>query len=123
MIREYRPEDYEEIAGWHRARGADAPSPALLSSTGHIVPGVAAGWLYLTNSGAALLEHYVSNPNAEPGARNAALDEITLALFKVAIDAGCRVVIALTADDSIADRARKHGLRDFGTRRVLFMEV
>lgn len=112
------PSDLPSIAGWYAARGSLAPHPATLPPTGRIVPDVAAGFLYLTNSAVALLDGYVTNPAASLRARSAAVDSITAALLAHARREGVRHVTAICASAGIARRAAKFGLRPIGTYRM-----
>lgn len=122
-VRLYRSSDAPEVAAWYAAHGQSPKPKGSLPNTGFIVPGVAAGWLYLTDSSVALLEGYVTNPAASAADRNDALDVITGLLLASAKSDGRSLVLALTTDQTIAERARRHGMHARGTYRVLYMEV
>lgn len=56
----------------------------FFSDVGMLVPDVAAGFLYLTNSGIAYLDCYVSNPEAKLKKIRAAIESITGYLIWIA---------------------------------------
>lgn len=123
MVREYRPEDYAEIVAWHEARGLSAPPVEALPQLGCISPGVAAGFLYQTDSIIAVLDVYISNPAAPPEVRDTALDIITLKLLNKARHLGFKYVKCETKLTSIGARASRLGFADTGTYRCLVKEL
>ena len=112
-----------EVDSWLDARGMARAPGHLLSGNGLIVPGVAAGWLYRTDSSVCLLDHFITNPAAALGARGAALNAITEQLLRAAQGFGARLVVALTHDTSIYRRARLLGFRDTGPCIMLVRET
>lgn len=122
-MRPYASTDRADVVRWYAARGQIAPGADTLPRIGLIEPGVAAGWVYLTDSRLALLENYITNPAASATERNLALDEITGTLIAEAKAAGRTKIYALTTNESIAVRAMQHGMHDAGTFRVLELEV
>ena len=108
-LRRFQPEDYEEVSQWWRAHGwAPVPLQAL-PVTGLIVPGIAAGWLYKTDSSLAWLEWLVTNPNAAGEARHAALNEVIEAALKEAEIGGAAAVFTSLSDKSLLGRYQRHG--------------
>lgn len=118
-MRRYAATDLPEVAGWYAARALRAPTADMLPDCGVIVQGVAAGWLYGTDSAVCLLDGYITNPAASPEDRNAALDAITGELLAAARGRGFRHVIAYTGTPSIEARAISHGFLAAGSRRML----
>lgn len=108
--REFKPKwDYKIVASWWEGYG-QAPVPIhLLPWIGYIVDDVAAGFLYQTDSGIALLENFISNKDSRADARSDALDQITSALVKKAEELGYLHIIAFSSLPAIEERARKHG--------------
>lgn len=115
-MRRYAPADLPEIARWYAARGLKAPTDDMLSPYGMIVPGVAAGWLYRTDSSFALLDGYISNPAAPREERASALQQITDELLAEAFRNGAARVLAYTAITSIEDLALRSGFVPRGIR-------
>jgi hypothetical protein len=118
-MRPFELSDLAELNSWYRARGDQPISIELLPPTGFIEPGVAAGFLYLTNSSLALIEGFVSNPAASSEARHQALSAITAAILDLA-ETRSASVVAFIADESIKARAVKAGLKhiqDYGLFR------
>lgn len=115
MIREFLPSDLPEINRWFAARGAAELELRHLPETGFISPGVAAGFLYLTDSSIALLESYVSSPSAGLKDRSRAIDAITAALLAEAKRREVSNVVAICATRGIERRAQKFGMQVIGT--------
>ena len=80
-----------------------------LPQAGFIVEGVAAMWLYLTDSKVALLENVISNPKASLDDRDAALDAIGSAAEQYARDLGYKYILGSSSIQPILDRAKRHG--------------
>jgi hypothetical protein len=113
-MRPYAASDLSEINGWYAARNFPPVPREKLPENGRIVPGVAAGFLYLTDSSIALLEGYVTNPSAGLRQRSCAIDEITRALLTEAKIRGASEVVAICAARGIERRAQAHGMRTIG---------
>jgi hypothetical protein len=122
-MRVFRRDDLEAVNGWFSGHRQPPMVPAALPTLGLIEPGVAAGFLYETDSTMAMVEGYVTNPDAAPADRNAALDEITEALLDCAKDQRFKHVIAICRDDSIEKRAERHGFKLLGRYALMAREV
>lgn len=110
--------DLAELNGWYRARGLPEVPLEALPLTGLIVPGVAAGFLYLTDSSLAMLEGFCTNPQVGRDERARALDQIIAALFVEADRMRCTKVIGLVQSPLIEQLGIKNGARS-GGRYVL----
>src|SRR5712692_7696099 len=61
-MRRYESSDLAEMNEWYARRGMAPMDPAHLPTIGYIEPGVAAGFMYVTDSKLVFLENYVANP-------------------------------------------------------------
>lgn len=123
-MRRFEPADIDEINGWYEARGLPRLERWAFPENGFIEPGVAAGFLYLTDSGLALLEGVVTNPAAEAKSRHAALGEIGASLIDEARRRDVKRLLGICRDRGIADRAvEHHGMRPVGVYGLVAMEV
>lgn len=123
-MRIFRPDDLVEINGWLRARGLEPWADDCIPCTGLIEPGVAAGFLLFTDATAvALLDGFVSNRDAAPGERDAALRSIGEALLEVAQERGIRRVVAWTRSGRMLDRAVGHGFKVSGHSACIEKEL
>jgi hypothetical protein len=123
VVRVFRPEHLAEVNRWYTARGLPQVPASALPSTGRIVPGVASGFLYRTDSDLALLEGYVSNPEAPLRARARAFDGIVAALIEEAKAGGARRVVAFCASEGVRRRAARLALEHVGTYSLVAREV
>jgi hypothetical protein len=118
------PDDLPVIERWLTLRGRKAPPLEVLPPTGLWIRNVAAGWLYKTDGeGFGILEHFVSNPEADWSSRRSGLDIVASALLDEAAKCGVRRVMAFTRHQSIYDLAVKHGFSDFGPSILMVREV
>lgn len=102
----------DAIAWQAKWRPSDPPPPRdLFSSTGWCVPGLAAWWLYLTDSSLAWTEMLVVNPDAGKVARRDAMDLVIERVLAEARDAGTRLLVCNIDRPDLEERAIKHGYR------------
>ena len=66
-----------------------------------------------------ILEGFITNPDAAPDARYHALEQVHAALIAAAQQSGARRILALTADDSLKQRALEHGFASLGLFELL----
>lgn len=116
-------DDYWEIASWWKARGQHVPPPNALPSTGRIVPGVCAGFLYKTDSTLAFLEGFITNPEASLRERSKAFDVVFAALVDAAAGMGVKHLVGLSGHPGVGRRVRKLGMRPAGRYSVYAKEV
>ena len=119
-MRPFIASDLGMVNEWCLAHGREAVPLNRLPGMGLIVPGVACGFLYRTDSTLALLEGFVTNPGASLRSRSAALDAITEGLISYA--RGCYLMAVCTAGGT-ARRAPRHGFRHPQPAVVLGMEA
>ena len=101
--------DLKFISDWAVARGFDALDPSLSPKTGYIVDGVAAGFLYQTDSKLGFIHNYITNPEASSKDRDKALNAITEAIFSAARSLNINILVFWSADTGIRNRALAFG--------------
>lgn len=107
----YGPEaHFEQVHRWMEQRGQTI-APEDLPTTGFIVPGVAAGFLYRTDSSVAWIEGLVGSREVSAEARGHALDEIVRALRAEARRSGFKIMLGYTQLQAVVDRALRHGFK------------
>lgn len=122
-MRPFAPQDLDELNRWYAARGLPLVPLSALPAIGVVVDGVAAGFLYRTDSDIALLDGYVTNPAAGGRARRAAFDAIVEELVRAAKCAGARRVIGMAASGGVSRAVDQLGLRFIGLYSMHAREV
>ncbi len=112
-------EHVTDAISWMVARGQPAPPRDIFSSTGYCVPGVAAWWLYLTDSTLAWTEMLVGNPAVSKERRGAGLDAVIAHVLKEARDAGTRLLVCNVDRADLEERAKRHGYEVLGRGQTL----
>ena len=115
--------DFDELSRWVEVRGGSLPDRDLFPPTGFIVDGVAAGFIYFTNSLVAIIDCYLSNPFTDKELRDKALDLITVELIKYAKTHRCKLLKCDTKLEVIKHRALKHGFKALGAYENFSMEL
>lgn len=115
--------DFSVLREWWRGWGMTPVPRELLPETGMIVPGVCAGFLYLTNSALGLIETYISNPEASKRLRDEGLDELTHALISLAKDHGVTLLRCDSKNLSVIERAKKFQFEELPAGRVLMRRM
>lgn len=106
--------DLKEVYSWMMARRLAIPPPWSFSDIGLMVRGVAAGFLYTTNSGIAYLDSFITNPDRPKEERMGAIESIANALVHAAKSHGVSMVVCHSKFDSIVNAAMKIGFADTG---------
>lgn len=119
-IRFYQPEDLASLNVWYAARGQPGITRAMLPTHGYFAPGLAAGFLYRTDSCFGFLDTFVTNPGAPQSERALALQDIACRLM--ADFRGGRLLI-YTTSGGIRRWAQKHGFSVLGTHTMLSKEL
>jgi hypothetical protein len=122
-LRAYADKDLAEINRWYEAHGEKPTTRNSLSNIGRIEDGVAAGFLYQTDSCVCLLEGFVTNPLASSEDRGKALFQITIQLMAEAKDMGFTTIIAMTKDLNIMERALMHNFKEVGLYHLFSREI
>jgi len=122
-IRPYNLGDIPDLDRWHRAQRGDPLQVDHLPPFGLIEPGVAAGFLSLTDCKVGMLDGFISNPEAPLRARRDALGAIVSQLTDVAAARGMRRLFALTTTHGIQALGKRAGFSDGGEFRVMFREA
>ena len=113
-IRRLNDEDYSTLVKvWDAWPKWTAPPQTFLPDTGFIVEknniGIVAGYVYMTNSKAALLEWIVSNPEYRESDRKDAITLLIQAVERVLKDQGIVHVFTIGRNKSLINLHRKLG--------------
>ena len=122
-VRAYRPTDLNEINSWYSKRKLPEVFAELLPETGFIVPGVAAAFMYRTDSKIALFDGCISNPYATKQERKEALDIIMAELVHEASHQGFHVALTMTKHPGIRAVCKRAHLRDIGEHTMFSKEL
>lgn len=105
----YEPKQhFEQVLQWLRMRG-ESTSPDRLPKTGYVVPGIAAGFLYRTDSSIAWIDSLVASKERTREERSEALDAIVQALRDEARRSGFSSLLGYTLYPVVVDRALRLG--------------
>ena len=122
-IKRYDPEDFIELQSWYKKRGINFDDSSLLPSVGFIVPGVGAGFIYVTDSSVYFIEGFITNPDASKDNRNESLDLITVYLISYSKAMNCKIIKCETSCPEIELRGMKHGFKCLGKVTSLVKEL
>jgi hypothetical protein len=108
------PKDYDTLCTWWRLHGWSAPLEEALPKNGLIVRdsegrGIAAGFLYLTDSSIAWLEFVVANPLCDKIVRDKALDTLITQLIDLARRCGKSLIFSSINHPSLVKRYEQSG--------------
>ena len=106
--------DFVDLATWCSERGKTIPDESLFPRTGFIIDGIAAGFIYFTDSAVAIIDCYISNPNTESKTRSNALNAITDALITCAKFNRCKLIKCDTKIEAVKRRALEFGFKPTG---------
>lgn len=105
QARRYKHEDLAEIKRWALEGYGYIYSEHQFPKIGFIVDGVAAYFLYQTDSTVCFLENLVANKKIDKDQRSQAIDLIIKELLKTASELGFRVAYATTNLPQVVTRA------------------
>ena len=113
-IRRLNDEDYSILVKWWDAWPEwQAPPKTFLPDTGFIVEknniGIVAGYVYMTNSKAALLEWIISNPEYRESDRKDAITLLIQAVERVLKDQGIVHVFTIGRNKHLINTHKKLG--------------
>lgn len=124
MVRRFRPEHLAELNRWYAARDLPAVMSGVLPHVGYIAPGLAAGFLYRTDSELALLDGFISNPEAPLLDRGRAISRVLEALVEeVPAGAGVSHLIGLTRVRGMEQLVERAGFSAVGGYRLFTRKV
>lgn len=115
--------DFDEIERWFEAHDMTMPHKSLFPPTGFIVRGIAAGFIYFTDSPLAIIDDYISNPTSDLKTRSDALNMITEHLLEIAKRRGCAVVKCDSKIEVIKKRAEALGFTPVGSFDSFVMKI
>lgn len=111
-VERYDPQrDYEDFKAWYAPRLDNPVGPEFLPKVGYVVRGIAMGFLYQTDSAVCHIEGLVANPAVKGSERNAALDQVVLAIISEARKLGFKTLHGQTELLAIVERAKKLGFQ------------
>ena len=119
----YAHEHYSQIKEWFALRELPVPSHHSLPTNGFIVPGVAAGFIYLTDSDVSILDCFISNPLTTDVDRDEALDSIAKHLIACAELHDTKILVCSTDIDAVRKRALQLNFIDTGRHYQLAKEL
>jgi hypothetical protein len=115
--------DMDAINAWYAAHKQPPARRDLLPETGFIVPGVAAGFLFRTDSRLAFVHNVVTNPDASLRARFVAVRDIVRACQELARALGVAGLVTWTNAPSIVRLACQNGGRVAGDVTLITQEI
>jgi len=108
-VRRYEREDFDQIANWAREGYGTDYEEHQFPETGFIVDGVAAYFLYQTDSSICYLENLISNPKADVELKAKGITLVVDALLEEAKEQGFSVAYATTGIPTVVFRAMQYG--------------
>lgn len=107
-VRRYEPEDFEQIREWGRQWGAEYVEEQF-PMTGFIIDGIAAYFLYSTDSSACWLENMIMKRGIDEATKEEALGLLIDEIIKEAQFLGFTIAYATTGIISVVKRAKENG--------------
>jgi len=112
-ISTFSENDIDEVNNWRVLRGFEPIPRDLFPKNGLIVRGVAAVFIYLTDSSLAMIEGLISNPEAGIIKRARVIKSLVSAAHTVALGLRGRVVV-LIENDGVSSLALGLGYKSIG---------
>jgi hypothetical protein len=122
-VRTFEDGDMEAINAWLAAHRRAPVTRDALPATGIIEPGVAAGFVFRTDSSIGFIHGLVTNPDASLRARHAAIHRIMKVLVEVARGLGIRHLLTWSDNPSAVRRAVAHGGVIIGPATIVGKEL
>jgi hypothetical protein len=123
LVRPYTDNDYPDLIRWYMEWDEAVPPKEMLPYNGFIVPGICAGFLYLTDTKLGIIDCYISNPMISPHVRNKYLILITNEIIDAARFNGCKALMATSNITAVKKRAEFHGFKYRGETSVYMKEI
>jgi hypothetical protein len=108
IARRFEPKDFDQVNAWAKEWGSSY-EPDQLPAIGYIVDGIAAYFLYQTDSKCCWLENLIAKKDIEYHVRDKALSLIIDEILDEAKRLGFKVAYASTSRYQVALRAKKYG--------------
>tara|TARA_R100001440_G_scaffold26956_1_gene44350 strand:+ start:7345 stop:7740 length:396 start_codon:yes stop_codon:yes gene_type:complete len=112
-IRRLKKSDYTTISKWWKAWKWPVLPKTFLPDTGFIVEknniGIVSGYVYMTNSKAALLEWIVSNPEYRESDRKDAITLLIQAVERVLKDQGIKHIFTIGRHKNLINKHKELG--------------
>jgi hypothetical protein len=109
QVRRYELSDFAQVSEWALDGYNTDYTEEQFPKTGFIVDGIAAYFLYSTDSSVCFLENMISNKKADPMERHLALNLIVEAILKEAASLGFKVAYGTTDIPAVIYRATTWG--------------
>lgn len=122
MIQKYGKSNYLEVHEWFKAQKGVSILEDMLSPIGFIVPGVAAGFLVLTNVNCCFFEPFIANPKASKPARDEALVMILRELQNKSKELGIKMIYGVSTSPTMIKRALNSGWLSLGLSTLVCKE-
>lgn len=112
MIKRFRLSHLKHLQGWFTKRGLEIPGDEIpefgvVSYDGEIP--IAMAFLRRAEGSYGIFDGLITDPDASPTVRNAALDEVIAAVNEEADRLGIQTLIAWVRDENTQLRSFKHG--------------
>jgi hypothetical protein len=107
-VRPYEPRDFPQVEAWGKEYGTEYREHQF-PKTGFIVDGVAAYFLYSTDSSCCWVENMIANKHVSKETRDEALDLIIQAILTEAEKLGFKIAYATTDLVPVMVRAIEYG--------------
>lgn len=108
-VRKFQTSDYFELCGWWNKHNWPCIPLDHLPENGFIVEGLAAGFLYKTDSKFGLLEFVVANPDSSKEDRAQALDLVIDNTLNLAKELGFKSIFSSITHPKLIQRYQEHG--------------
>ena len=115
-------QDLDEIIGWFHSRNIEI-TPEYLSPTGFIVPSIAAGFVYATDSNFCVFESFISNPNTTADERKIALTAIVSAMIQEAREMGYADAYGFATSSTMIQHGLEQGFKVVDTCTTIVRDL
>lgn len=122
-MRRYEESDYFEITSWISKRGMTLASKMDVPEVGYIEPGVACGFIIQTDTRTAIIDFFISNPDAARRKRSNALYSILSELIKHARWLNYKKLNASIRVEASKELAKNLGFREVGEHSEFAKEL
>jgi hypothetical protein len=123
FIRAVVSSDIDTIRSWYNARNLEAPPRSYFPTLGFVVPGVAAGFLYATDTKVCFMEGFITNKDASSESRDWAIKAIAESLTDMAKCQGFHKILVLSTDQGIVARAKEMKFEEKGATQLLSKDI